>query len=94
MDSFILKIHSFKKDIEFAMKHKYSIIINYTDEIDYENNIVTWKYPPYIVKNFLADKIIYEIANYFKKFDNYLIVMHFEGDNITHKIPLNLPCNT
>ena len=81
MDSFILKINSFKKDIEFAIKNKYSITINYTDEINYENNIVSWKYPPYIIKNFIADKIISEISNYFKNFDNYLIVMHFEGKN-------------
>ena len=91
MDSFIKKINTFKKDIDFAIKNKYSIKIYYTDEINYEKNEIIWKYPPYIVKNYITDKIILEIINYFKNYTEYLIVMNFEGDNIVHKIPLNLP---
>ena len=72
----------YKDVIEFAMKNKYSIKINYTDEINYENNDIVWKYPPYYIKNFLTDKIITEINNYFKNFEN---------NGFVHKIPLNLP---
>ena len=86
-----MNILRFKNDIEFAIKNKYSIKIHYTDEIDYSNNDITWKYPPYAIKNYIIDKIILEIENYFKNSDNYLIVMYFEGDDIIHKIPLNLP---
>ena len=73
------------------MKNKYSIKIYYTDEIIEDADYINWKYPPYIVKNFITEKIINEIENYFKNFEYYLIVMHFEGDDIVHKIPLNLP---
>ncbi len=91
MSSFISQIEKFKNDIEFAIKNKYSIKIYYTDEINYNSSKIEWKYPPYIVKNYISDKIITEIDNYFKNFTNYLIVMYFEGDDIVHKIPLNLP---
>ena len=91
MNTFISKINQFKNDIEFAIKNKYSIKIYYTTDIDYDNNSITWKYPPYIVKNYISEKIILEIDNYFKNFNDYLIVMYFEGDDIVHKIPLNLP---
>ncbi len=88
-----MNLSRFKSDIEFAIKNKYSIKIHYTDEIDYQDNNIIWKYPPYIVKNYIIDKIILEIENYFKNSNNYLIVMYFEGDDIVHKIPLNLPTN-
>jgi hypothetical protein len=81
----------YKDVIEFAMKNKYSIKINYTDEINYENNDIVWKYPPYYIKNFLTDKIITEINNYFKNFENMLIIIYFENNGFVHKIPLNLP---
>ena len=93
MDSFSKKINNLKNDIDFAIKNKYSIKIYYTDEVSDENDKLNWKYPPYIVKNFVTDKIIQEIINYFKNYTDYLIVMNFEGDNIVHKIPLNLPKN-
>ena len=88
-----MNISRFKSDIEFAIKNKYSIKIHYTDEIDYSKNNIIWKYPPYSIKNYIVDKIILEIENYFKNSENYLIVMYFEGDDIIHKIPLNLPKN-
>ena len=91
MNSFNLQVNKFKADINFAIKNKYSIKIYYTDEINDDTNNIYWKYPPYIVKNFITEKIIAEIESYFKNFSNYLIVMYFEGDDITHKIPLNLP---
>ena len=81
----------YKDLIEFALKNKYSIKINYTDEIDYDNNEIVWKYPPYYIKNFVIDKIIEEINNYFKNFDDMLIIMYFQSNDFTHKIPLNLP---
>ena len=86
-----MNLIKFKNDIEFALKNKYNILVHYTDEIDYENNEIKWKFPPYIVKNCFADKIINELENYFKNSNNYLIVMYLEGDGIIHKIPLNLP---
>tara|TARA_A100001015_G_scaffold320383_1_gene446559 strand:- start:4538 stop:4801 length:264 start_codon:yes stop_codon:yes gene_type:complete len=86
-----MNIDKFKVDIQFAINHKYSIKIHYTDEIDYSKNNVTWKYPPYIVKNCITEKIISEIENYFKNSNDYLIVMYFEGNDIVHKIPINLP---
>ena len=91
MDSFINKINTLKKDIDFAIKNKYTIKIFYTDEINYDKDEINWKYPPYVIKNFITEKIIQEIINYFKNHTKYLIVMNFEGDNIVHKIPLNLP---
>lgn len=91
MESFTKKISTFKKDIDFAIKNKYTIKIFYTDEINYDNNEINWKYPPYVVKNFITEKIIQEIINYFKNYTKFLIVMNFEGDNIVHKIPINLP---
>lgn len=91
MESFIKKISTFKKDIDFAIKNKYTIKIFYTDEINYDNNEINWKYPPYVVKNYITEKIIQEIINYFKNYTKFLIVMNFEGDNIVHKIPINLP---
>lgn len=91
MNSFNLQVNKFKTDINFAIKNKYSIKIYYTDEINDNTNNIIWKYPPYIVKNYITEKIITEIESYFKNFSNYLIVMYFEGDDITHKIPLNLP---
>lgn len=86
-----MNLSKYKKDIEFALRNKYRIKVHYTDEIDYFNNIINWKYPPYQIKNFLIDKIIQEIENYFKNSTNFLIIMYFEGDNVVHKIPLNLP---
>ena len=80
-----------KNDIEFALKNKYNILVHYTDDIDYKKNEIKWKFPPYIVKNCFADKIVNELENYFKNSNNYLIVMYLEGDGIIHKIPLNLP---
>lgn len=86
-----MDISKFRNDIEFALKNKYNISIYYTDDIDLKNNNVNWKYPPYQVKNFFVDKIILEIENYFKNSKDYLIVMHLQGNDIIHKIPLNLP---
>ena len=91
MNSFNLQVEKFKSDISFAIKNKYSIKIYYTNELNDNTDNINWKYPPYIVKNFITDKIVNEIESYFKNFNNYLIVMYFEGDDITHKIPLNLP---
>jgi len=91
MNSFSLQVDKFKSDIDFAIRNKYSIKIYYTNEINDDTNNISWKYPPYIVKNFITEKIISEIESYFKNFNSYLIVMYFEGDDITHKIPLNLP---
>jgi len=82
----------YKDLIEFALKNKYSIKIEYTDEINYDNNEIVWKYPPYYIKNFIIDKIIEEINNYFKNFDEMLIIMYFNNKDFVHKIPLNLPC--
>ena len=61
-------------------------------EINYDNNEIVWKYPPYYIKNFIIDKIIEEINNYFKNFDEMLIIMYFNNKDFVHKIPLNLPC--
>ena len=91
MNSFNLQVNKFKSDINFAIRNKYSIKIYYTDELNDDTTNINWKYPPYIVKNYITEKIIAEIESYFKNFSNYLIVMYFEGDDITHKIPLNLP---
>jgi hypothetical protein len=91
MNSFSLQVDKFKSDIDFAIKNKYSIKIYYTNEVEDDTYNISWKYPPYIVKNFITCKIINEIKSYFKNFNSYLIVMYFEGDDITHKIPLNLP---
>lgn len=91
MNSFSLQVDKFRSDIDFAIKNKYSIKIYYTNEINDDTSNISWKYPPYIVKNFITEKIINEIESYFKNFNSYLIVMYFEGDDITHKIPLNLP---
>lgn len=88
-----MNIQKFKTDLEFAIKNRYSIKIYYTDEIDVDKHIINWKYPPYIIKNFVVDKIISEIENYFRNSLDYLIVMYFEGDKIVHKIPINLPKN-
>ena len=88
-----MNIQKFKTDLEFAIKNRYSIKIYYTDEIDVDKHVINWKYPPYIIKNFVVDKIISEIENYFKNSLDYLIVMYFEGDKIVHKIPINLPNN-
>ena len=92
MDTFKLNTKKFYKDIEFAIKNNYVIKIFYTKEINYDlDNKIIWKYPPYLVKNCIIEKIINEIDNYFKNSNDYLIVMYFEGDDIIHKIPLNLP---
>tara|TARA_B100001287_G_C22448121_1_gene419141 strand:+ start:201 stop:485 length:285 start_codon:yes stop_codon:yes gene_type:complete len=84
-------LNKYKDLIEFAVKNKYQIKINYTDEINYDNNDIVWKYPPYYVKNFMIDKILIEINNYFNNHNNMLIIMYFENSEFTHKIPLNLP---
>ena len=94
MNNFNLQINKLKNEIEFAIKNKYSIKIYYTDVIDENNENIEWKYPPYIVKNYVTDKIILEIENYFKNFKNYLIVMYLQNEDIIHKIPINLPINT
>lgn len=91
MNKFDLQVSKHKNEIDFAIKNKYSIKIYYTDEFKDLNDKIVWKYPPYIIKNYITDKIIVEINNYFKNFKNYLIVMYLESDEITHKIPLNLP---
>lgn len=88
-----MNFSKYKKDIEFAIKNKYKIEVHYTDDIDYVNNNINWKYPPYQIKNFLIEKIVLEIENYFKNSNDHLIVMYFEGNNVIHKIPLNLPKN-
>ena len=88
-----MNIQKFKTHLEFAIKNRYSIKIYYTDDIDVDKHIINWKYPPYIIKNFVVDKIISEIENYFRNSLDYLIVMYFEGDKIVHKIPINLPKN-
>ena len=80
-----------RDNINFALKKKYSIEIHYSDEIDLKKNRVIWKYPPYIVKNMLTDKIIDELINYFKNFNNYILVMHLIGNQIKHKVPINIP---
>ena len=59
-----MNLIKFKNDIEFALKNKYNILVHYTDEIDYENNEIKWKFPPYIVKNCFADKIINDPVKY------------------------------
>ena len=61
-----MNIQKFKTDLEFAIKNRYSIKIYYTDDIDVDKHIINWKYPPYIIKNFVVDKIISEIENYFR----------------------------
>ena len=81
----------FKKDIEFALVKKYSIQIYYSDDIDFENNTINWKYPSYQIKNILIDKIIEELEIYFKNFKDFIIVMHLIGSELTHKIPIHLP---
>tara|TARA_B100001093_G_C25967228_1_gene651675 strand:+ start:148 stop:417 length:270 start_codon:yes stop_codon:yes gene_type:complete len=86
-----MNLTKFKNDIEFALKNKYDIIVHYTEEINFINNTIIWKYPPYVVKNCISNKIIVELENYFKNSKNYLIVMYLKGNGITHKIPLNLP---
>ena len=88
-----MNIKNFKQEIEFAIKNRYSIKIYYTDEINFNKKKLDWKYPPYVIKNFDVDNIILEIENYFKNSLDYLIVMYFEGEDIVHKIPLNLPNN-
>jgi|TARA_B100000886_G_C20126990_1_gene368296 hypothetical protein len=82
-----------KNDIDFAIKNKYSIKVYYTDNknINYNDSTINWLYPPYIVKNYVPEKIILEIESYFKNYNDLLIVMYFENDDIIHKIPLNLP---
>ena len=35
--------------------------------------------------------IIQELLNYFKNFEDFILVMHLTGDNITHKVPIHLP---
>ena len=80
-----------RDNINFALKKKYSIEIHYSDDIDLKKNKVVWKYPPYIVKNMLTEKIIDELINYFKNFNNFILVMHLVGDQITHKVPINIP---
>ena len=49
------------------------------------------KYPPYLLKNYFINMVIDEITNYFKNFENMLIIMNFEKNDFIHKIPLNLP---
>lgn len=83
--------NSIKNNIEFALKKKYSIKVYYSDDIDYKKNIVLWKYPPYQIKNCNSDKIIDELLDYFRNFEDFILVMHLTGDNITHKVPINLP---
>lgn len=80
-----------KDIIEFAIKNKYIIKINYTDEIDCDEKNINWKYPPYLLKNYFINMVIDEIITYFKNFENMLIIMNFEKNDFIHKIPLNLP---
>ena len=84
-------LNKYKDLIEFAVKNKYSIKIKYTDEINFDNNEIIWKYPPYYIKNFIIEKIVEEVNNYFKNFENMLIIMYFDNKEFFHKIPLNLP---
>lgn len=83
--------NSLKTNINFALKKKYSMKVFYSDDIDYKKNTVKWKYPPYLIKNCITDKIIEELLNYFKNFEDYILVMHLTGDNIVHKVPIHLP---
>jgi len=80
-----------RTNIDFALKKKYSIKIYYSNEIDYKKNNIIWKYPPYLIKNCNTNKIIDELLNYFKNFEDFVLVMQLNGDNIVHKIPIHLP---
>ena len=80
-----------RDNINFALRKKYSIQIHYSNEIDFKKNIVIWKYPPYIIKNMLVEKIVEELISYFKDFEDFILVMHLIGDNIIHKVPINIP---
>lgn len=86
-----MNISKYKNDFEFALKNNYKIKVYYSDEIDLKKNDVNWKYPPYQIKNFLVDKIILEIEDYFKNSLDFLIVIYFQGQDFTHKIPINIP---
>lgn len=83
--------NSLRTNINFALKKKYSMKVYYSNNIDYKKNTVEWLYPPYLIKNCTTEKIIQELLNYFKNFEDFILVMHLTGDNITHKVPIHLP---
>lgn len=84
-------INLLRENIDFALKKKYSIEVHYSDEIDLKKNEVNWKYPPYLIKNVLTEKIIDELIVYFRNSENFILIMHLKGDAIVHKVPINLP---
>ena len=83
--------NTLRNNISFALRKKYSIKVYYSNDIDYKKNVIKWKYPPYLIKNCNIDKIIEEIENYFKNFEDFILVMHLIGDNILHKVPIHIP---
>ena len=85
------KTNSLRTNINFALKKKYSMKVYYSNDIDYKKNTVEWKYPPYLIKNCITEKIIDELLNYFKNFEDFILVMHLTGEDIVHKVPIHLP---
>ena len=87
-----MNLAQLKKLFSYLIKNNIKFKILYSDDIDYENISISWKYPPYYPRHYIVSSIVKEINEFIERKKDYFIKLVFESiDNNENSVVLNLP---
>ena len=81
-----------KKLFSYLIKNNKKFKILYSDDIDYNNITIQWKYPPYYPRHYIVNLVVKEINEFIERKKDFFIKLVFESCNDSEDtILLNSP---
>ena len=87
-----MNLAQMKKIFSYLIKNNLKFKLLYSDDIDYKNVSIRWKYPPYYPRYYNINSLTKEINEFIDRKKDFFIKLIFESiDNTEKNILLNSP---